>query len=266
MSAFGPRRRARRPGDVSNEEILAAACTEILNRELMAGVQAAVAQKLGLAPSTILRRFEHLNGGFERALIDWALTGDDDDDADTSHDRVARQITEILAAPADPSTTLAAIATATASTIDPTTDERSRLRLLLTSRAPSRPTLRDRLKQDASRRSRFDRTSWQDILNYLRAATRSYGIQRPGLTEAELVIALDALIEGLRLRASIDPGLDTERLYSHLLLALIASAVDHNGDLHSIAGHLNHTLGHLDHRFDTIIDLTSSTNDTPRTS
>lgn len=235
-------------GEVTNEQILEVACEEALKQDWSAGVQAAVAERLNIAPSTIHRRFKHVDGGFKRALTDWVLDPDGQD-GNAWSEELAERTVEVMAEQDTIVDGLMAAAKFNWSLIRD--DDRMYMQMLLWSRVGVDPTIQARMKKHYDAYDRIHRTLWQDILTHIRTETGKRALQREGLTEAQLMVVLDALVEGLVLRSFSDPEAVTDEMYGRVFQALAVAILDFDGDLLSIADRCVET---IDLRVDLVAD------------
>jgi hypothetical protein len=216
---------------VSDEEILAAVWDEVLKEDWLPGVLAAAAHSLGVAPSTITRRFQAGNGELRRALVDWALDPDGQPDNDWTKELAAETVAEMAKAP-NVAQAFADVAYSNWEFVK--SDERMFMQMLLWSRIDIDSHLRSRMKGHYSRYDHVHRVLWQDMLNHLRERTGKPVLQRRGLTEQQFIIILDAMVEGFVLRSAADPDLPIAELYAAAFQSLAAAALDFDGDLRTI--------------------------------
>lgn len=225
---------------VSDDEILSALCDEILREDWFPSVIAATAARLGIAPSTITRRFRGTDAGLKEALVAWVLDvrGLDGDWSEV----MAAGLVEKMEEQVEVDHALEAATSFNWELVE--SNDHMYIQMLLWSRIRDDLRLRSKMQAHYAGYDRVHRTVWQDLLSHLRERTGRPMVQRPGLTEHEFIVLLDAMVEGFMLRVKADPTLPIASIYANGVMALIAGGIDIHGDLRSIREHLRELVEH----------------------
>lgn len=221
---------------IATEKILQEVWAEVLRLDWLPNVLSKAARTLDVAPSTLTRRFKS-NGRstLERQLIDWALKPDGQPDRNFAQ-RLASQMIEQIADEPDVAGAIDRCARVNWRAVS--TDDRMSMQMFLWSRIGENRALRDQMHSHYRSYDQVHRVLWHDILNHLRKRTGKQIQQRQGLNDEEIIIVLDALVEGFMLRWKADQTLPIGDLYAAAFQAIVSAALDFNGDGRSVAEHL----------------------------